>query len=131
MKTISIYAMLIAALLLGPGCNKDNDSLDNSCEKLSTGLSADDAGITSQGVNQLIAKLPSAKYTGDNLMKLAEKMSSGCGITTTLTCLNCNHTDPLESELTVNYTVGGVAKQKIIVITITASEKMVFKEMHD
>jgi hypothetical protein len=111
-------------------CDKDTDSFDG-CAALSSGLSADDAGNAGRGINQLIKELPSADYSGPNLDKLAEKLSTGCGITTTVTCLNCNHTTPLQTELTATYTVNGVSDQKVIIITHTATNKMIFHSMHD
>jgi hypothetical protein len=131
MKTTILYSILLTALLSLAGCEKDSETADNSCSLVSAGLAANDAQEAGRGINKLITKLPSAEYSGANLDLLAGKMSGDCGISTTVTCLNCNHAIPLESELTATFTIGGVEKQKIIVISQSPDNKMVFQSMRD
>jgi hypothetical protein len=131
MKTKFFTAILITSLLFITACNKDTESLENSCERLSSGLVNNNSTDAGNAVNQIINRLGSTEYSVDNLNALAQKINTNCGITADLTCLNCIHGFPFASEITVNFPSGGQSRQKILVITHTTANKMIFGYMHD
>jgi hypothetical protein len=127
MKTL-LLSIICATLLTS--CDKDPEPF-NSCQKLSSGLLADNSGNVAQAVNKLISELPSAEYSEANLGNLAEKMSTACGISTIMVCFSCIHISPPQTELKATYMDDGIAREKIIVISLDAANRMVFHSMHD
>ena len=82
-----------------------------------------------QYITAMIAGMPSQAYTSQNLQKLAQ-MIGGCGMTAQLACYDCIKTLPSQSEIKITLNIGGSIVEKVIDISYTPSNTMVFVHMH-
>lgn len=121
--------LLLSFALTFFSCEKDHAG--NRCERLADGIVANNVDEVKAAVNNAIDKLHNKEHTAANLSSLATLLSSRCGLRVEVLCVGCIYTDPAQSEIRISANSAGTSITKVIDITYTASNIMVFRSMHD
>ena len=120
---------LILALSFS-SCKKE--SSDNNCKgDLKDGIAANDINKVKATVNSAISQLQNKEHTSSNLLSLATLLSAGCNIKAEVICFGCIDTNPPQSEIRFSFNLRGSTFTKVIDITHSPSNMMVFRNMHD
>jgi len=129
-KRLSMKAFVIICLLvINFGCRKAN--LQNNCDDLSRAVTSSDVALARSVIDNLIRTLPSSKYTESNVQNLVNKISGSCNLQTVLLCFDCIKTLPSQTEIRITINTGSVTVKKVIDLSYTNSNSMVFQNMHD
>ena len=111
------------------GCKKD--SAGYKCEELKnaviTGADDDIKSIITHFIN----RLPSKKYTEENVNALLSSLTNECSVTTALVCYDCVYTLPSMSEIQITVTSNQVTASKTVDITYTPDNNMRCAGVHD
>lgn len=121
--------LLLTYTLLFVSCKKER--ADSNCERLQDGIVANNVDKVKAAVNKAISQLQSRDHTAGNLSSLATVLSSRCDATAEVLCFSCIYTNPAQSEIRVSINLGGTILTKVIDITDSVSNKMVFWNMHE
>ena len=121
--------LMIGLLVFSFGCRKSN--LQNSCADLSRAVMSSDIALAKSAIDNIIRSIPSSQYTQSNIQNLVNKISGNCNLQTILVCFDCIKTLPSQTEIRISINSGAVPVQKIIDISYTNSNEMVFNNMHD
>jgi hypothetical protein len=121
--------LLLILPLLFISCKKEH--ADNNCKRLKDGIVANQADNVKAAVNTAISQLQSKDHTAENLSALATLLTTKCGATAEVLCFSCIYTNPSQSEISVTFHSGGTTYTKVIDITNSVSNKMVFWNMHE
>ncbi len=121
--------LILTLVVLFASCKKESDGYN--CERLKDGIATNNVEKVKIEVNNAISQLQSNDHTAANLSRLVTILSSGCGVTAELLCFSCIETNPPQSEIKVSFNSAGNTLSKVIDITHSASNKMIFRSMHD
>lgn len=121
-------AILFLATLFA-SCYKDAD--DHNCYELKAALAANDVAKTGAAMNKYIGNLPSQVYGKANINVLCQHISSGCGLMAKTGCFDCIKTLPSQSEIHISYEAGGSLQTKVVDLSYTAANTIVFLNLHD
>lgn len=127
MQKTAFLLLLLSTLFAA--CRKEG--LSNSCSNLKEGIAADDVTRVNKAITGFIAVLKSRDYNEVNINTLYRKIASDCGITVETYCFDCIKTLPSQTEIRISLDNAGVTKTKIIDLTYTKNNKIVFRNMHD
>ena len=121
--------LIISLLVFSFGCRKTN--LQNSCADLSLAVMNSDKALAKSAIDNMIRSLPSSQYTENNIKSLVNKISGNCNLQTIMICFDCIKTLPTQTEIRITINSGTTTVQKIIDLSYTSSNKMIFHNMHD
>ena len=116
-------------LILALSCTKHD--LGSDCIQLKNGVSNNNINDVSYSVNQFIAKLGSRAHTNQNLIALAQIISTNCSLDVEVLCYGCIYTLPAQSELKISFLESGNYVSKVIDISENSSGEMKFANMHE
>ena len=109
-------------------CKKENTNSAN-CEVLKNALVINNETDIETQVNRIIQSLPDKSYSAQNLEKLVQKMKA-CGIDSEQLCFDCIQTLPSQSEIRIQLQVNGTTVERLMDISYTPSNTMVFHNIH-
>ena len=119
-------------------CRKESITIETTietimdrCDSLKNGITTNDIRKVKPVVTNFIAGLPSRDYNITNIDTLSRRISSGCGVTVQLICFDCIRTLPSQTEIRISVDSAGVIKKKIIDLSYTPANEIVFRNMHD
>jgi hypothetical protein len=121
--------LFAAALCVAGACNKDVPPKAN-CDKLKAAIAADNVEQAGKQINATIRNLASRTNTAENLNRLAEALSS-CDLTATVLCFGCIQSLPEQSEIRIAFSTPDTTFSRIIDISYTPNNEMVFRNMHE
>ena len=121
--------LMIGLLVFSFGCRKAN--LQNSCADLSRAVMSSDIALAKSAIDNIIRSIPSSQYTQGNIQNLVNKISGNCNLQAIMICFDCIKTLPSQTEIRITINSGTAPAQKIIDLSYTNSNKMVFHNMHD
>jgi len=125
MRNFSLFAIVIILLI---SCDKTvNRSATDGCESLKQGLISNNEALVKTSLEEIIANLPSTKYTEDNLTALVGSVQSNCSITATFDCFNCIKTLPPMTEI---YLTVGNSATRIVDLSYNDANMIVVKNLH-
>lgn len=124
MKKISSLLLILAL-----SCTKHD--LGSDCIQLKNGVSNNNINDVSSSVNLFIAKLGSKAHTNQNLIALAQIISTNCSLDVEVLCYGCIYTLPAQSELKISFFASGNYVSKVIDISENSSGEMKFANMHE
>jgi hypothetical protein len=123
----NLLLVAIAVILL-VSCDKTvNRSAADECESLKQGLISNNETLVKTSLEEIIANLPSTKYTEDNLTALVGSVQSNCSITATFDCFNCIKTLPPMTEI---YLTVGNSATRIVDLSYDDANMIVVKNLH-
>lgn len=121
--------LAITLIVLLGSCSKE--PLAENCNVLKQGIASNDISQVQTAMEAIIAELGDATYSQANFTRLAQRLSSGCSFIVTADCFDCVKTLPSQSEITLSFTASGTSYTKVIDLSYTPANKMVFRNMHD
>ena len=77
-----------------------------------------------------ISALPSKTYNQQNIQSLTERISK-CDIGSSILCFDCIKTLPSQTEISLLFSYNGMQYQKVIDLSYTPDNRIVFRNMHD
>jgi hypothetical protein len=116
--------------LLLAGCRREAIRPPD-CLQLQTDIISDEKEEVKIIINDFIQSLSSQKYTEENMNKLVAAIGQQCGITATLLCFDCIKTLPSQTEIRISCTGINGPIEKIIDITYSDDNKMIFNNIHN
>ena len=122
-----IGSILIISSLGILSCKKD---LNLRCEQLKAAAFDNNVETVKMIISSYISALPSTTYNEQNVTALAEEFSK-CDINYLPPCFNCIKTLPPQTELVLQFNYNGVQTQKVIDLSYSKSNRIVFKNIHD
>jgi hypothetical protein len=81
-------------------------------------------------IGTYISTLHSKTYNQQNIQSLTEKIAK-CDIGSSILCFDCIKTLPSQTEISLNFTNNGVQYQKVIDLSYSPDNRIVFMNMHD
>lgn len=98
------------------------------CSNLRQGIKSDSVELVKKEINKICKGLtePTVKL---KLQKLAETISSKCGINAIVLCSECIYTLPAQSEIKISFSLGGIEYSKAI--DIISRNPLECAGMHD
>ena len=105
--------------------------MQNSCADLSRAVISSDKALAKSAIDNIISSIPSSQYTEGNIQNLVNKIAGDCNLQTIMICFDCIKTLPTQTEIRITINSGAAPVQKIIDLSYTSSNKMVFHNMHD
>ncbi|HEY6503539.1 MAG TPA: hypothetical protein VIZ28_06135 [Chitinophagaceae bacterium] len=130
MHSRHILLIVVLSFFLPVACKKESTA-SGVCQRLQSGIAADNKEEVKSVINNFIEHLTSQTYTEENLNKLAGLINQQCVTTVTVICFDCIKTLPSQSEIRISYTGASGQFQKAIDISYNSMNKMVFRGMHD
>jgi maleate cis-trans isomerase len=123
--------LAIATLtLIFSACRKN--AVTAECEKFRIAIVESDIVTARNAITIFISKLPSQKYSKENLDKLAAYITSRCAVSANVLCYSCIKTSPEQSEIKLTLTLPDQRQvKKIIDVTYTPERIMKVLNMHD
>lgn len=121
------YIICISLALGFASCKKDNQQ---KCEDLKIAASTDNVAKVNAIITSYIASLPSQTYNEQNIQMLTERISR-CEISSALFCFDCIKTLPSQTEISLNFVHNGTSVQRVIDLSYTPNNKIVFKNLHN
>jgi hypothetical protein len=125
MRKIAVLVSVVSILL----CSCRKEPLAGNCADLKAGLTANDLEKVRASITRMIGELPSSDYNEANITALSERISSSCAVTATSTCFDCIYTLPSQTEVIITINSSGVTK--VIDLSYTSENKIVFRNMHE
>jgi len=122
-KTFVIGVMLISGLT---SCKKDN----GTCEDLKIAASSNEVAKVGSIITAYIASLPSQTYNEQNIQVLTERISR-CDISSSIFCFDCVQTLPSQTEISLNFVYNGTSVQRVIDLSYSTDNKIVFRNLHN
>jgi hypothetical protein len=120
------FALFIVGI---SGCKKEVTSFD--CEKLKVEMASNHVEGVKTIINQMIDRLSSKQYTEKNLKDLVNRLKNQCSLSADTFCFDCIQTLPSQTEIQIDFSLQGNTVRKIIDITYSINNQMVFGNMHD
>ncbi|MEI9810896.1 MAG: hypothetical protein WDO16_25140 [Bacteroidota bacterium] len=122
--------MALFSVLVLVNCRKEK-IVQADCRRLQNATSTADKDEAESVINKFINSLASQTYSPQNLNNLVSAIGQQCGASATLLCFDCIQTLPSQSEIRISYPGISGPVEKTIDITYTASNKMIFHNLHD
>lgn len=110
-------------------CKKD--TLNNKCQELKDVMISNNTEVIKNLIINFVDKLPSKKYTQQNLNNLAASIASECDFSAEVLCFSCIDTLPEESELKLSFVSPGSSIYKTIDISYTPDNNIKVVSVHD
>jgi hypothetical protein len=127
MQKGSIIAFILVTLFFS--CRKE--SIGSNCNSLKEGIDANDPGKVKTAIANFIERSGNESYNESNIKKLCEYISSNCNLTARYDCYNCVYTLPAQTEILLSFSSGGSIKTKVIDLSYSLENKIIFRNMHD
>jgi hypothetical protein len=123
-----ITGFVITFLLFAlTSCKKTANS---NCSELKEAAYTDNVEKVKLIITNSILSLPSSAYNQQNLKQLAQTMAE-CDLESSVPCFDCIKTLPSQSEIVLKFFFNGVQQQKVIDLSYSTSNRIVFKNMHN
>jgi hypothetical protein len=123
----AISTLFILVLLGFTSCKKNNQL---NCQQLKTAAYTDDINTVRSIITAYIAGLPSQVYSEENIQLLTERISK-CDIVSSMLCFDCIKTLPAQTEITLSFVYNGSTVNKVIDLSYSANNKIVFHNLHN
>jgi uncharacterized membrane protein YvbJ len=127
MRKVTLMALLLVTLFFS--CRKE--SISTRCNNLKGGIVANDKDQVKTAITSFISGLQSNDYTEANINQLCQRISSSCDVQVEAFCFDCIKTLPGQTEIRISVNAGGASTSKIIDLSYTSTNKIVFQNMHD
>ena len=130
-KAMSKYFLFaLAAVIVGvSGCKKE--ALSSDCEQLKVGIASNNVEGVKLIINRFIDRLPSKQYTEQNMQALTNQLKNECSLSADIFCFDCIKTLPSQTEIQISFSRQGNTVRKILDITYTSNNRMIFGNMHE
>lgn len=130
MQNRFILLLSFIFFLLLTGCKREAIRPPD-CMQLKNGIISNEKEEVKITISDFIMSLPSQNYTEENMNKLVAAIGQQCGITATLLCFDCIKTLPSQTEIRISCTGINGPIEKIIDITYSDDNKMIFNNIHN
>jgi hypothetical protein len=139
MKTL---LTILSISILFTACSKKKDPVTDpaavfDCQNFKIGITTDMSDMVGIEVNKLCLDLmPAATSSSDeygqaqNINILVQRLSAKCDITATLVCYSCIETLPAQSEIRISINQNGTAYNRILDISVTQQNMLIYNGMH-
>ena len=122
--------LILFSLLALFACKKDKIVIAD-CRQLQNGITTANKEEVKNVINKFINSLPSQNYTEKNMNKLVNAIGQQCGASVAMLGFDWIKTLPSQTEIRISYSGTGTPVKKIIDITYTEDNKMIFQNLHD
>ncbi|KAA5536951.1 hypothetical protein F0919_04565 [Taibaiella lutea] len=137
-----ILTILSIGILFAACSKKKNPVTDPAavfnCQNFKTGITTDMSDMVGTEVNKLCLDLmpaassPSDEYgQSQNINILVQRLSEKCDVTATLVCYACIETLPAQSEIRISINQNGTVYNRILDITVTQQNMLIYNGMHE
>lgn len=127
-KYMRTFVTFILTLLLGfASCKKDNQQ---QCEELKNAAYSNDVAKVGSIITTYITSLASQNYNEQNIEMLSERIRK-CDISASVFCFDCIQTLPSQTEIGLNFLYNGSMVQKVVDLSYSGENKIVFRNLHD
>lgn len=127
MRKLTLAIIFLSTLL--SSCRKED--ISNNCSNLKDGIAANEISKVKTAVTRFIAGMQSQDYNESNINSLSERISASCDVIVEPMCFDCIKTLPSQTEIRISITSAGAVKSKIIDLSYTPANKIIFHNMHD
>jgi hypothetical protein len=127
MRWVAVIALLLVIIFFS--CRKE--SMNNRCNSLKEGIVGNDPGQVKTAITGFISGLQNNDYTEANINQLSQLITSSCDVVVDVFCFDCIKTLPGQTEIRISFNAGGASATKIIDLSYTSSNKIIFQNMHD
>jgi hypothetical protein len=130
MRKRYISFIFITGVLIFASCKKEKIS-EVDCQRLQNAIVNADKEEVKIVVTKFISSLSSQDYSDQNLNKLVNAIGQQCGTSAAVLCFDCIKTLPSQSEIKISYIGISGPIERVIDISYTAGNKMIFRNMHE
>ena len=124
-SNLIIYLLIIIIT----ACQKH--PLGDSCDNLKKAIINDDTPLAKSAVDNIIAALPNSNYSQANLQSLTDRLTTNCNLPTQVLCYSCIKTQPPQSEIRISADSTSGAKERLLDISYTTTNRMTCLNMHE
>jgi hypothetical protein len=125
----SFIYLSILILVFTTGCSKSGAEIN--CDKLKSAMVTNDVDKAKEAFTAFISHMQDRNYTEQNLQLLASDIDGGCDLNATILCFDCIQTLPGQTEFMLSFQSGSTNLSKVIDISYTPDNKIIFRNMHD